>query len=693
MQNHSHVSTSTSTRKENAPMSRGAGTLHTTPTSPSRKRKLSEQSNNAIKVASADPLMKKVKLAPQVMIDAPLSTGDEAQILSNGHDTDKFPNGFYYCHQCNKKRDAAAAIQCTKLEALQKRCKAKYCPACLLNRYGEDVEDIKKTTAGRTPEHCQEAAYVWTNLTTVARRAGAGSAATLLSEDPNRVGILPGKGQQLPPPEKKPKAKPTEASSSAIGSAPKPKLGRPKAKPKIRVLPSIKWSRIPLDGALPLEEAKARIGIREFMLRFACIMNAKSGLPKKALEELDEIAGETMKGDRELNSEGEDDEKKLAGWISDVCVRGMVVGMLGLIQDDEADADIQKLIKDTIKDLQTSGANLTKVWTSLSTLRSSIKKYSAVSTATELLASLPDPLPPPSSHQMMRTTRHAVNATVLVAQSSQMVPVVIALVEATLRTEAVRGEIEDGVKDGKEKARESKELMKAEMERWDKVKEKETNHKSKEATQRREQHRAIINDLESTLKIAMPAYAPRFDGPIGTDIDGRVYWALTPSVTERELSIEAILDKEQKPKRPKRMVPEHRDAMKKWSWFMAVWEPSADVQSDDASAEGSEAGKDEGCWFGLCDPAHIKTVADWIEIRAETEVDCSASSDEEEADGMQVSGNALPHELKALVGGLRAYADMLEWRTAKDTDTSNTGDESSSTSGPAPVSSSDFYKK
>lgn len=94
---------------------------------------------------------------------------------------------------------------------------------------------------------------------------------------------------------------------------------------------------------MPLEEAKARIGIREFMLRFACIMNAKSGLPKKALEELDEIAGETMKGDRELNSEGEDDEKKLAGWISDVCVRGMVVGMLGLIQDDEADADIQKV--------------------------------------------------------------------------------------------------------------------------------------------------------------------------------------------------------------------------------------------------------------------------------------------------------------------------------------------------------------
>ena len=94
-------------------MSRGAGTLHTTPTSPSRKRKLSEQSNNAIKVASADPLMKKVKLAPQVMIDAPLSTGDkEVQILSNGHDTDKFPNGFYYCHQCNKKRDAAGEHLC-----------------------------------------------------------------------------------------------------------------------------------------------------------------------------------------------------------------------------------------------------------------------------------------------------------------------------------------------------------------------------------------------------------------------------------------------------------------------------------------------------------------------------------------------------------------------------------------------------
>jgi hypothetical protein len=52
-----------------------------------------------------------------------------------------------------------------------------------------------------------------------------------------------------------------------------------------------------------------------------------------------------------------------------------------------------------------------------------------------------------------------------------MVPVLVALIEAALETEVLRGEIEEGVKEGKDKVREGREGTKNENERWDKEKE------------------------------------------------------------------------------------------------------------------------------------------------------------------------------------------------------------------------------
>lgn len=71
--------------------------------------------------------------------------------------------------------------------------------------------------------------------------------------------------------------------------------------------------------------------------------------------------------------------------------------------------------------------------------------------------------------------------TVYVAHSSQLVPVLVALTEAALETEVVRAEIEEGVKQGKDKVREGREGLKLEQERWEKLKEKEKDPKSKEA--------------------------------------------------------------------------------------------------------------------------------------------------------------------------------------------------------------------
>ena len=141
-----------------------------------------------------------------------------------------------------------------------------------------------------------------------------------------------------------------------------------------------------------------------------------------------------------------------------------------------------QLIGDAIKELRAGGANLTKVWVILSSLRDSIGQSSDISNAANSLSNLPDPLPAPSSvpYHNTRTTRNANASAVLVAQSSQMVPVLLALTEAALKTEVVRIEIEEGVKEGKDKAREGKEAIKLENERWEKEKGEEKDPKAKE---------------------------------------------------------------------------------------------------------------------------------------------------------------------------------------------------------------------
>ena len=148
--------------------------------------------------------------------------------------------------------------------------------------------------------------------------------------------------------EKKPRVrKPAQASTSTSSAnsnnqTTKGKLGvadggstksKPKAKP--RTLPTLKWSKIPIDGSLPLSETEARIRIREFVLRFARIMDSKN-LSRKMLEELEEIGGDDSKGKgRGWDDDGGDDDDDVVGWISEPCVKGVVIGLLGLLHSDE----------------------------------------------------------------------------------------------------------------------------------------------------------------------------------------------------------------------------------------------------------------------------------------------------------------------------------------------------------------------
>jgi hypothetical protein len=165
---------------------------------------------------------------------------------------------------------------------------------------------------------------------------------------------MPGKGSQISPAPKKPvvrkKAEPAKASSSTAASELSKQTAKVKAsavtkpKPKPKPLPILKWSRVSIEGSLPLTEVESRIQIREFVLRFACIMDAKS-VSRKILEELEDIGGDRPRGKgRSWDDDDEDDEEEVAGWVSEACVKGVVMGLLGLVLSDE-DNSVDKKVR------------------------------------------------------------------------------------------------------------------------------------------------------------------------------------------------------------------------------------------------------------------------------------------------------------------------------------------------------------
>ena len=136
---------------------------------------------------------------------------------------------------------------------------------------------------------------------------------------------MPGKGSQL-----EPKSKPVknpESLLNATTSAPKTKpMGRPKMIPK--PLPPPAWKYLPTLLTLP--DAEARIQIREFVLRFRPLID----ISKANLEELDCIAGVKP---RVHDDEDDDEGREMVGWVSEPCVKSVVLGILGIL-GDESDA-------------------------------------------------------------------------------------------------------------------------------------------------------------------------------------------------------------------------------------------------------------------------------------------------------------------------------------------------------------------
>ncbi|KAG1858146.1 hypothetical protein F4604DRAFT_1659212 [Suillus subluteus] len=620
--------------------------------------------------------------------------------------TPDFPNGFVYCHQCSKKRDAALAIQCTREDAKSKRrCNTKYCGPCLKNRYGFTLQDILSTSTVPAAEkkrhvsgegyffrcprceetcncvHCRKAKGLQPtgNLTVAARKSGLQSAAELLMQDPTAAGPMAGK----PVAEKKSRTArsalqgtASATSNSKSRSTKNPAhISTPAPLPAPKPLPKVLWT--PVRTHLSLQGAEARIYIREFALRFL-------PLSRSHHDELEVLS----RSQRDFDDDDDDDDGDLEPWVSEGCVKALLIALLGTIEVDA------KILSTTANALHQQ-AFLFKIVNTLSTL----------STLPSLALPSPTPAPehllqnaPTIRTRSARTSSHAKEMGKEadwpeVVRTSQLIPIVSVLVDHASQGQAIRDALEEGAKDAKELTRESLEMKRA-LDRAEKErKEKEKAEKERKAKDTKAQAKdkkakgkagASAKEKEkgganTALTIALSSCAQRII-PLGRDSEGRVYWALTPGRGERDNSREYLTSnievgerdegaktKSHKAKSRSPWTPpslSERASNRRWSWFIAVWgvrpgveeriDPpkDEDCSEDDSESESdldSESDEDEDKskksqkkterprWYAFSDPAEIFKLAEWVERKAGLE---SRSSSSEKSKPRPVS--ALP---------------------------------------------------
>ncbi|KAF9241536.1 hypothetical protein BU15DRAFT_44816 [Melanogaster broomeanus] len=689
------------THKENALLrSSSSQMISSTISAPSPpKRKLDVDS---IVGMSDQPLTKKPKAAPS-------NPTDVGQVKKLANATDEYPNGFVYCHQCNKKRDVAASVHCTMKDHKDRRCGTKYCKPCLKNRYGLALEDILaegETEDTMSHEHVHGEGYHFKcprcddicNCVTCRKAKGLRPTGSRGNRTTSKSLSVLVKGKTKPQPNAK-----IQQTAQSINNA-KLQVGvKPRWQAKAKPLPKPKPIWTSVDTALSLSEAEERINIREFSLRFSSVME----LSRTHLDELEEL-----RPSRTRNIEDEDDG--LVPWVSEACAKSLILGLLSLL---DASGHCGKYLTTTIKAIRDSGAHLNKIWASLATLRdwqeNDLKSSRPMSTT--FLLSFPDPIPAPESATMIRTRSGAKQShigSINVLRTAQLIPVISALVNAAVESEAVRQELDAGVQEAKERTREAREAHRIENERFEQEKERE---KAKEKKSRIEYHRRVVTDIDDTLKVSLCAYTTRIS-PLGRDMEGRVYWVLTPGMNEREAVLDRLQSYSQgctrKSSRARRkpLVPseEDRSALKKWSWFIAVWgkrppvtERTIDTVADPDDSEAEESDEGEQ-WWGFWDPVEITRLVSWIQAKArledtpenvhgasiasksrsqfpDSDIDMDDLTDSEDSDdGMQdinteISATPTKVEVRSLVNELEQYATLLKCRIRRDEEIEDAG--------------------
>ncbi|KAJ3984732.1 hypothetical protein F5890DRAFT_1410961 [Lentinula detonsa] len=541
------------------------------------------------------------------------------------------------CHHCRAKRNSSELVQCTFLirssskNTVVHRCKTNYCRRCLNHKYSEELKPIAADPHGQKESGHVEAAHIF-KCPKCRGKCGCWRCRHRYTLKPNSDSSRTHNSTE-----------PFNHRAKNFGNAAAVKKNAPK----------LTW--LPVPTQLKLKDAEDRIFIREFVLRFSNMQGMS--ITKAQLEELEFIGG-TLD-----STDDGDEEDACVNWVSEACVKSLVLSLIGcLAAEEDSSATLNAM-----KDIRNSGVNLTRIWAVLSSLRTNMGRPEVSegriqgekndggddeSSEDRIIFEFPDPLPAPANHNI-RSTRSITTDTLPVVDSSQMVPVIVGLIETVLESHAIRIALDDGTKEGKEKHQESRELVKLENESWKRL---ETRYKSdpSKITIERQAHKSKIQAFESVARIVSSAFLPR-SGPLGSDPEGRVYWALTPGVSDREYALDYIVSRlpnARKSKRPRNRKQRHRkdnvdsQTLREWSWFLAVW-------GKKPHENGAQCEDEEPQWWGFWDPAEIRKLADWLSITNGSQTDDS-------------SGDGPTSVLKTLVNGITNYANLLEWRILEE---------------------------
>ena len=508
------------------------------------------------------------------------------------------------------------------------------CPRCLGNCNCRGCRKIKGLEpTGYDPIRLMDPCFLPhshpRNLTLVAKKSGADSVAVMLDSNVKMTGILPGKGRQIPddPNRRKVPKPPKVPNPGSQITAPKPRLPVSR-KPK--PLPKVLWTPVPVPPSFTLDRALPRIAIREFVLRFGKSLD----MSRTHLEELEEIGGRRS---HEVDDDDDDLEQDIdveMGWVGETCLRAILLGLLSLLLNSQPEFGCKQektAIQDAVQEIKASRANLSRMWSALSALRTEFAKV-------DKKPIFPDPLPPPQRTKIHTTRSGALNGPgISVTSTAQLVPIILPLIEMVLNAQAIRDEFEEGVKEAKERVKEEKERAKAIREQWEGA--KKTNNPVRllffdfdsriemractwQDKAARTEYKRSLSALEQAQRVALHAYALRF-APLGTDHEGRIYFALAPSVAEREAASALLagdIIKGGKAQGRAVIGADERGALRRWGWFISVWgkkpvDGLVPADDDDDDADDDDDDDDVDRWWGIWQPDEIRRLADWIAIK------------------------------------------------------------------------------
>ncbi|KAJ2916808.1 hypothetical protein MD484_g3609, partial [Candolleomyces efflorescens] len=467
-------------------------------------------------------------------------------------------------------------------------------------------------------------------------------------------------------PEAAPAKKEKQPKNKSASAQPKKRVR--KSKPK--VLPPVKWTRI--AQALSQAEVEERMNIREFVLRFNDL--SESGLLKNHLEELEQINGKYN------GQEGHDP----TSWVSDACAKSIIMMLLGILSTDESSPwkEVSLVFIQTRCCVDVEKAD--KVYSTLVEWRESVVETTEMSSSGDDVSNdtftIAEPLPPSehffaSARRSTRTMTSTLPNSVAIHSSVQLIPVILSLIDLTLRMPSIREALDEGPKTTKEIYRQAREALKLEGERWDAVKKQQEQYKDKALLQEAKRlHKDIVTALERSSDIAQSESLQRF-APLGSDSEGRVYYALTPGHSEREAAYEFtdllagdLPNNARLKKKGRALKPEEREDLYDWSWMILVWgkkPPSAFTPArDEEDEEDVEMDDDTDAWWCFHDPEDIKKLVEWLTIDSDLEEkdESKASS----SNGKAASVSPEQAAVKQLISSLKDFGVLLEWRSRED---------------------------